>query len=114
MYAFLLLVGAMIPGTDFISLQKANKIFEVLFSDYAFHFFGFGILAWLMCYGYHKGKLSKTPYLRAGFFALAYGFFIELIQVPLPYRHFSIKDLVVDAAGILVGLIVFFIIRPKI
>jgi VanZ family protein len=51
------------------------------------------------------------PYFRAGFFAVAYGLFIELVQVPLPYRHFSLMDLAVDAAGIVAGLIVFYLFR---
>ena len=112
-YAILLLVGAMIPEGDFFKLQKANKIFSVLLSDNAFHFFSFGILAWLLCYGYHRAKLSRMPYLRAGIFSLAYGLFIELVQIPLPYRLFSVKDLVVDAAGIVVGLFGFYLFRRK-
>jgi VanZ family protein len=110
-YAILLLVGTMIPGEDLFKLQKSNKIFSILLSDKAFHFFGFGILTWFLCYGYHRAKLSRMPYLRAGFFALAYGLFIELIQIPLPYRIFSMKDFAFDAAGIGVGLFVFFLFR---
>ncbi len=103
----------MVPGTDFLKLQKANKIFSVLLSDNAFHFFGFGILAWLLCYGYHRAKLGRMPYLRAGVFALAYGFFIELVQIPLPYRIFSMKDFAVGAVGIVVGLFVFYLFRRR-
>jgi VanZ family protein len=112
-YAVLLLVGAMIPGNGFFRLQKANKIFSVLLSDNAFHFFGFGILAWLLCYGYHRAKMSRMPYLRAGIFSLAYGLFIELVQIPLPYRFFSMKDFAFDAAGIVVGLFGFCLFRRK-
>ena len=112
-YALLLLVGAMIPGTDFFKLQKANKIFSVLLSDNAFHFFGFGILAWLLCFVYHRAKLSRMPYLRVGFFSLTYGFFIELVQIPVPYRFFSVRDFAVDAVGIVVGLFVFCLFRRQ-
>jgi VanZ family protein len=111
--ALLLLVGAMIPGTDFFKLQKAHKIFSVLLSDNAFHFFGFGILAWLLCFGYQRAKLSRMPYLRVGLFSLTYGFFIELVQIPVPYRLFSIKDFAVDAVGIVVGLFVFYLFRRR-
>jgi VanZ family protein len=52
--------------------------------------------------------------MRAGIFALAYGFFIELVQIPLPYRLFSMKDFAVDAAGIVVGLFVFYLFRHKV
>jgi VanZ family protein len=111
LYAFLLLVGAMIPGADFMWLQKANKYFDLLLSDYSFHFFGFGVLAWLLCYGYHRAQWSRMPYFRAGFFAVAYGLLIELVQIPLPYRFFSMKDLAADAAGIVAGLFVFYLFR---
>ncbi len=111
LYAFLLLVGAMIPEADFMRFQKSNKVLDILLSDKSFHFFGFGILAWLLCYGYHRAKWSRMPYFRAGFFAMAYGLFIELLQIPLPYRHCSLLDLAVDAAGILIGLFVFYLFR---
>jgi VanZ family protein len=110
-YALLLLVGAMIPRGDLYRLQNVSKVFLIFLSDNVHHFFGFGILAWLLCYGYHRAKLSRMPYLRAGFFTLTYGFFIELVQIPLPYRQFSMKDFAVDAAGIGVGLFVFFLFR---
>ena len=112
-YALLLLAGALITGTDFFKLQKANKIFSVLLSANAFHFFGFGILAWLLCFGYHRAKLSRMPYLKAGFFSLTYGFFIELVQIFLPYRLFSMKDFAIGAVGIVVGLFVFYLFRRQ-
>ena len=110
-YAFLLLVGVIVPGEEIEKLQESNKIFSVLFSDKTFHFFGFGILAWLLCHGYHRAKFSRVPYLRAGFFAMAYGFFIELVQIPLPYRIFSMVDFAADVAGIVVGLFVFYLLK---
>ena len=103
----------MVPGNGFFRFQKANKMFSVLLSDNAFHFFGFGVLAWLLCYGYHRAKLSRMPYVRAGFFTLAYGLFIEFVQIFLPYRSFSMKDFAVDAAGIVVGLFGFYIFRQR-
>jgi VanZ family protein len=51
--------------------------------------------------------------MRAGVFTLSYGFFIELVQIPLPYRLFSMKDFAVDAAGIVVGLFVFYLFRRR-
>ena len=111
LYAFVLLVGVVVPGEQIEKLQESNKIFSVLFSDKTFHFFGFGILAWLLCHGYHRAKFSRVPYLRAGFFAMAYGFFIELVQIPLPYRVFSMVDFAADVAGIVAGLFVFYLLK---
>jgi VanZ family protein len=112
-YAFLLFVGVVIPDTDIEKLQKSNKVLSILLSDKTLHIVGFGVLAWLLCYGYHKAKWSRMPYLRAGFFSLAYGFFIELVQIPLPYRVFSMIDFAADAVGIVVGLFVFYLFQKK-
>ncbi|WP_417567171.1 VanZ family protein [Marinobacter sp.] len=48
------------------------------------------------------------PDLRAVWFApglLAFGLGIEVIQANLPYREFSLADLVADGAGIAIGLL---------
>jgi VanZ family protein len=48
------------------------------------------------------------PDLRAIWFApalLAFGLGIEVIQANLPYREFSLADLVADGAGIAIGLL---------
>lgn len=114
LHAFLLLVGAVIPGEDLMRFQKPHRIFDLLLSNESFHFFGFGILAWLLCYGYHRAKWSRMPYFRAGFFAMAYGVFIELVQIPLPYRVFSMLDFAIDVAGILLGLFVFYLFKEMV
>lgn len=101
----------MIPERDLMNFRKPHMIFDLLLSDQSFHFFSFGILAWLLCYGYSRTKWSRMPYFRAGFFSAAYGVFIELVQVPLPYRHFSVMDFAVDVAGILLGLFVFYMFK---
>ena len=113
LYAFLLFVGAMVPERDLMKFRKPHMIFDLLFSDKSFHFFGFAILAWLLCYAYHKAGWSRMPYFRAGFFAMAYGLFIELVQIPLPYRYFDVIDFAVDVAGILLGLFVFYLLKRK-
>jgi VanZ family protein len=48
------------------------------------------------------------PELRAIWFApalLGFGLGIELIQATLPYREFSLADLIADGAGIAIGLL---------
>ncbi|PHQ25534.1 teicoplanin resistance protein VanZ [Marinobacter guineae] len=48
------------------------------------------------------------PDLRAIWYApalLAFGLGIEVIQANLPYREFSLADLVADGAGIAIGLL---------
>lgn len=108
-YAVLLLVGASIPTSDLIRIQRFNKFFSVVFSDKALHCLGFGLLGWLLCYGYHKAGRTRWLYMKSAVIAVGYGFVIELIQIPLPYRIFSWDDLAADAAGVAVALIVFYV-----
>ena len=108
-YAVLLLIGASIPTSDLIRIQRFSKFFSVVLSDKAIHFIGFGLLAWLLCYGYHRAGKMRLLYFKSGVIAVGYGFVIELIQIPLPYRFFSWDDLAADVAGITLGLILFFL-----
>ncbi|WP_158055534.1 VanZ family protein [Halorussus halophilus] len=39
--------------------------------------------------------------------AVAYGVFIEFAQAPIPERHFSVADMLADAVGAALGVVVF-------
>jgi VanZ family protein len=108
-YAALLLIGASIPTSDLIRIQRLSKFFSAVLSDKTIHFIGFGLLAWLLCYGYHRAGKTRWLYLKSAVISVGYGFVIELIQIPLPYRIFSWDDLAADITGITLGLILFFI-----
>ncbi|WP_227545970.1 VanZ family protein [Marinobacter fonticola] len=55
----------------------------------------------------------RLPVLHSGLLILAFGALIELIQAPIPYRSASLLDLVADAIGIGLGLMLWwFILRP--
>ena len=108
-YAVLLLIGASLPTSDLIRIQRFNKFFSVILSDKVMHFLGFGLLAWLLCYGYHKAGKTRWFYLRSAVVSVGYGFVIEFIQILLPYRIFSLDDLAADAAGAVVALILFYV-----
>ena len=103
----LIFVGASISSSPLENLQKSHQILEILLSEFSLHFAGFGLFAWLLCYGYNKGKKPPIPYIRFGLYAFSYGLFIELYQIALPHRHFSVLDLAVDCLGIAVALILF-------
>ena len=107
-YAVLLLIGASIPTSDLIRIQKFSKFFSVILSDKAIHFLGFGLLAWLLCFGYYRGGRTRWLYAKSALIAVGYGFVIELIQIPLPYRIFSWDDLAADAAGVALALLLFY------
>jgi VanZ family protein len=104
-----LLIIALLPGEGLESFQKSNKVFYVLFSDNSLHFFSFGVLAWFLCYVYCRVRRVRWPYFRAFVVSVAYGLFIELIQIWIPYRFFSLADLAMDVAGALVALGLYFV-----
>lgn len=106
-WGLLIFVGASIPTFPLEKLRESNKIFDVFFSDISFHFVGFGLFAWFLCAGFFKQKKHALPYYRIGFYSFSFGVFIELYQIFLPYRHFSVLDLAVDCAGIGSALILF-------
>lgn len=114
-YALVLLGFMSIHPGSLLKLQRKNDLLAIIFSDYTFHFLGFGLLAWLLCRGFRRAKKGQAPYLLVGMISVAYGFFIEVCQIFVPYRTFGIDDLAADAAGALValGLHFAFFNKPK-
>lgn len=108
-HAVLLLIAASVPPSDLMRIQRANKFFLIILSDKSVHFIGFGFLAWLLCYGFYKTKATRLLHIKSGVLSVGYGFVIELIQIPLPYRIFSWDDLGADAAGISLALLLFYV-----
>lgn len=106
----LIFVGASISASPLEDLQKSHQILGVLLSEFSLHLLGFGLFAWLLCYGFHKQKKHPIPYHKIGFYAFSYGLFIELYQIALPHRYFSVLDLAVDCLGIGVALILYYVI----
>jgi VanZ family protein len=103
----LIFVGASISTSSLEDLQKSSQMLGILLSEYSLHFFGFGLFAWLLCYGFDRQKKYPIPYHKIGFYAFSYGLFIELYQIALPHRHFSVLDLAVDCLGIGAAMILF-------
>jgi VanZ family protein len=68
--------------------------------DKSNHLLAFGVMAWLADAGWPERRLAAV---RWGLL-LGYGVLIELVQSALPTRHFSLLDIVADAAGILLYL----------
>jgi len=105
-FAVLIFAGSSVSTRGLRHFRRMHELLEILLSEYSLHFFGFGIFAILLAWGYYK-KESSILLVRAGLLALVFGAFIEIYQYFLPYRVFSLFDLAIDAAGIVLALAVF-------
>jgi VanZ family protein len=108
-FGVLLLIGASVPSRSLAKIKDIHRFFDLVLSENSLHFFGFGIFAALLAWGYYKRK-SSGVILKAGFFSFCFGLLIEVYQYFLPYRSAELSDLALDAAGILVMLVLFWVI----
>jgi VanZ family protein len=79
----------------------------ILLSDFVLHFVAFFILAFLLSMGYVKTKQIRLWWAKAAALSLLVGLLVEVIQIFLPYRNFSVKDMGVDVLGIVTALAFF-------
>jgi predicted tellurium resistance membrane protein TerC len=105
-FAVLIFIGSSISTEGLEEFENVNIFSEIVFSHYSMHFFGFGILAALLAWGFLK-KGSSSFLKRASFLTLMFGLFIEVYQIFIPNRSFSLLGLVADCAGIVVALWLF-------
>ncbi len=71
-------------------------------SDVALHGLAFVVLTGLLLMAYLPDDWVRSVLLMA-----AYAITIELVQTQLPNREAELKDLVVDGAGIAIGVVLF-------
>lgn len=102
----LIIFGSTIPTRKLYRLRRINEFFGLIFSDYSLHFFGYGLFAILLAWGYYKNE-SSSFLVKAGLIACCFGTIIEVYQKFLPYRNFSFVDMTVDYAGIILALGLF-------
>ena len=111
-FAGLIVVGASISTRGLTKIRGIHEFLDLVFSEYSLHFFGFGIFAILLAWGYYKMK-SPLLLIRAGLLSLSFGFVIEVYQKFLPYRDFSLVDVAIDFAGIVLALLLFWFVILK-
>jgi hypothetical protein len=70
-----------------------------------FHFLGYAVLAavLLRAAGRERGVVAVAAAVTA---ATAFGFAIELVQAPIPWRSFAWSDAAVNAGGAVIGAVV--------
>jgi len=105
-FTALMFVGFSMPIDEISKMSESHLILSVILSDYFLHFCMFGLLVWLICYGYFKSGRSRIPYIKIFIMAISYGMGIEIWQALLPHRSFSIFDLFFDLLGISGAIII--------
>lgn len=103
-YSIFMLVGYTLPGTIVEKAQDANKFIAAGLSDFSLHFFSYFLYSILILYGFYYSPKKYLPKLKTIAIAAGFGIFIELIQIPLPYRNFGFDDLVFDFFGIIAAI----------
>jgi VanZ family protein len=106
LFAGLIFFESSISTAGIKKVQRMHRLLDISLSDYSLHFFGFGILAIMLAWGYYKSKSSFTL-VKAGVIACLFGMLIEVYQSFLPYREVSYVDMGINLAGIVLALLVF-------
>jgi len=73
------------------------------FSDKGNHFIAFGVLTFLILYGYRVG------YYKAFVLMLLYGIWIEVTQLFIVNRYGEVMDVVADVIGIFGAMMIYWI-----
>ena len=82
-------------------------------SDFVMHFAAFSLLAFLLSIGYFRTRQVRLWWVKAAAVSLFVGVLVEVIQLFLPYRDFSTRDLGVDVLGIGAALVLFGALKSK-
>jgi VanZ family protein len=99
----IILIVALIVITYLALTPKTHLLVEAI-GDKIKHIIAFFVLAWLCDTSFPKSTFSLAKIC----FLLGYGLFLELWQYYLPYREFSILDMLADC----LGLFLYMILRP--
>jgi VanZ family protein len=92
---------------SFLAFSNMEESPVAAINDKLMHVTAFVALAFLLDFSWPREAFIAEKYLPL----LAYGLFIELVQWGLPYREFSLLDLLADALGLLVYFGCFPLIR---
>ena len=71
------------------------------------HFFEYAFLAFALAVAFGGWKVEARAIALSAAIAVALGWAIEVVQLPLPYRDFQVSDGLVDVAGVTAGLALF-------
>ena len=90
---FVTLVAVTFLATTTLDVTEISSSYDKLN-----HIFAFFVLALLLDFSFPESKFNYYKILGV----LAYGVCIEIIQDSLPYRMFSLLDVVADSVGLII------------
>jgi len=100
-WTVVVIVFGVLPTHDAVHAVAAGH--DDLLTSLA-HFGEYATLAFVVAVALDGWHVSRYALLWAGVYAIGLGVFIEMVQMPLPYRDGQLSDVVVNAAGAALGL----------
>lgn len=97
----------------FITLTPGDKLPEVgIFQvDKLVHFFVFGLLMFLSSYGlfrvFQERNFTTNGVTVAAVYSIGLGLLVEVLQLFVPNRSFSVADVIANTIGAGIGYLVF-------
>ncbi|MBW2966305.1 VanZ family protein [Candidatus Woesearchaeota archaeon] len=67
-------------------------------SGFPAHMFSYFVLSSAVLL-YFSAKNFQKPFIKSALLAGSYGFFIEIIQFFISYRHFEVLDIIINFTG---------------
>jgi VanZ family protein len=108
-WSLIILMLTLAPGKD----MPEVSLWDLLF-DKAAHSFVFAILSFLLVVGFIKQgrfhQLKFEPIRYSLIFSIGYGVLIEIVQGFVPGRSLDWKDMLADASGALIGILLFYVV----
>ena len=98
-------VLSIMPHQDDSIIEKSN----ITESGMEKHFIAYFIAAFLCYYAFKKDHIVFI--LLSGCYIFFYSFALEALQFFLPYRTFNIKDVVANASGIILFVVIWGLYR---
>jgi len=93
------------------SIQLPPSFWDFLAIDKVGHFVFYGILTFLIAYGFYKIQnqfISKKMLFISLIISSVYGICLEIMQYSLfPNRYFEILDIIANISGSIVGILFF-------
>jgi VanZ family protein len=109
LWALFILILTLSPGS-------AVPEVRIVGIDKAVHFFLFGVLMLLTLWEFLKNKKQEVPdnlFPLSFSLCIGYGIMIEFIQIYIPGRSFSVYDMMANTLGVLMGFLIFRLMKKK-